>query len=55
MLGVALGAMILGCLLLILILQRYEFTTKATAIFSPSNSALAANLEKSDSLTTVRL
>lgn len=55
MLGVALGAMILGCLLLILILQRYEFTTKATAIFSSSNSALAANLEKSDSLTTVRL
>jgi hypothetical protein len=27
MLGVALGAMLLGCLLLLLILNRYEFQT----------------------------
>ncbi len=30
MLGVALGAMILGCLLLVLVLQRYEFKTKVS-------------------------
>jgi hypothetical protein len=31
MLSVALGAMLLGCILLVLLLQRYEFKTKAAA------------------------
>jgi len=46
MLGVALGAMVLGCLLLVLVLKRYDFTIKAAAAGAPAAStALAANLE----------
>ena len=55
MLGVALGAMVLGCLLLILLLQRYDFTTKAASLTQPSNTALAAHFEKSDQFPSVRL
>ena len=36
MLGVALGAMLLGCLLLLLILNPYEFQTTASAPPSPA-------------------
>jgi hypothetical protein len=46
LLGIALGAMILGCLLLLLILNRYGFSTKVSALTPPSTSAsvlLAAN------------
>jgi len=32
LLGIALGAMILGCLLLLLILNRYGFSTKVSAL-----------------------
>jgi len=57
MLGVALGAMVLGCLLLILILNRYGFQTKAAAIFpAPATAtALAAHFEKSGIPDTVHL
>ena len=57
LLGVALGAMILGCLLLVLILKGYDFSTKVSAL-SPQASdqtALAASFEKSDFSTSVRL
>jgi hypothetical protein len=43
MLGVALGAMLLGCLLLLLILNRYEFKTTVSAAPSPAPVALATN------------
>jgi len=52
MLGVALGAMLLGCLLLLLILNRYEFKTTVSAAPSPAPVVLAAVSENSD---TVRL
>jgi len=42
MLGVALGAMLLGCLLLLLILNRYEFKTTVSAASPPVPVALAA-------------
>ena len=50
MLGVALGAMLLGCLLLILILNRYEFKTTVSAISSPSQVLLATISENSDTV-----
>lgn len=46
LLGVALGAMVLGCLLLILVLQRYEFKTKASASLTPSASAVQLALSE---------
>lgn len=55
LLGIALGAMVLGCLLLVLLLQRYEFTTKAAALTQPSNTALAAFSENSEHSFSVRL
>ena len=42
MLGIALGAMIIGCLLMILILNRYEFKRTVSALPSPTAPALAA-------------
>ena len=36
MLGIALGAILLGWLLLVLVLNRYEFKVKATALATPS-------------------
>jgi len=41
LLGVALGAMILGCLLLVLVLNRYEFKTKVSAL-TPGQTATEA-------------
>ena len=35
MLGIALGAIVLGCFLLILLLKRYDFQTKAAMVASP--------------------
>lgn len=55
MLGVALGAMVLGCLLLIILLKGYDFSTKVSARFQPSNSALASTFEKSDQFASVHL
>jgi len=47
LLGVALGAMILGCLLLALVLNRYGFSTKVSALLPGSRPdqalALAVN------------
>lgn len=55
MLGIALGAIVIGTLLLVLVLNRYGFQTKAAALFGSPASALA-NLEKNPSLPiTVRL
>lgn len=55
MLGIALGAMILGCLLLVLVLNRYEFKTKAAALTPPVPTSLVALLEKSENPVSVRL
>jgi len=55
LLGIALGAMLLGCLLLVLILNRYEFKTKVSALgHAPASVALAS---RSDSVnfSTVHL
>jgi hypothetical protein len=40
LLGVALGAMFLGCILLLLVLQRYEFKLKAASL-TPTASVTA--------------
>jgi len=52
MLGVALGAMILGCLLLVLKLNEYGFELKASALTPPPPTAL---VQFSENPTTVRL
>jgi len=53
LLGTALGALLLGCLLMILLLNRYEFKTKATGWNAqPAPTLLAAAPEK---ISTVRL
>jgi hypothetical protein len=47
LLGIALGAMILGCLLLVLILNQYGFSVKVSAL-SPGSApatALASNTD----------
>jgi len=44
LLGIALGAMILGCLLLVLILNAYEFKTKVSALTPPPSTSLALAL-----------
>ena len=51
MLGIALGAMLIGSILLTLILAKYEFKLKATAVPGGTPAAIAL-LEKID---TVRL
>ncbi len=55
MLGVALGAMILGCILLLLIWKRYDFAKTVSSLDAPSRAALAWAPEKSEKLSTVRL
>jgi hypothetical protein len=55
LLGVALGAMVLGCLLLAIVLKRYDFTIKAAASTPPAQTALAAHFEKSADRLSVRL
>jgi hypothetical protein len=42
LLGIALGAMIIGCLLMVLILKSYEFKFKVSALTPPAVTALAA-------------
>lgn len=41
LLGIALAAMILGCLLLVLILKDYDFQTKVSALTPPARASLA--------------
>ncbi len=57
MLGIALGAMILGCLFLLLVWGRYDYKTSATAMVVPSSTTAlaAASPEKSFDFSTVRL
>ena len=45
LLGVALGAMILGCILLLLILRSYNFSTKVSALSPPARTALVSVTE----------
>jgi hypothetical protein len=42
MLGIALGAILLGCLLMTLVLSRYGFSTKVSAVSTPSQAAAIA-------------
>jgi hypothetical protein len=42
MLGIALGAILLGCLLMTLVLSRYGFSTKVSAVSSPPQAATMA-------------
>jgi len=42
LLGIALGAMLLGCILLLLILNRYEFKTKVATLTAPAATARVA-------------
>lgn len=55
LLGVALAAMFLGCLLLVLVLKRYEFKYKAASITEPSRAVAVAFLEKTEIPTGVHL
>jgi len=58
LLAISLGAILIGCLLLVLVWNRYNFQIKPTAmnhIGSSSRLALAAISENPEILTTVRL
>jgi len=58
LLAVSLGAILLGCILLGMVMNRYDFKTKATALLAPGSSAgplLAANSEIPDYSDTERL
>jgi hypothetical protein len=55
LLGIALGAMIVGCILLALVLKRYEFSVKAAGNTVPARAAVASLLEKSGNPTAVHL
>jgi len=49
--------MIIGCLLLIIVLNRYGFSTEVSAVTSPPASAvaLAVTTDISEKIRTVRL
>jgi hypothetical protein len=55
MLGIALGAILLGCLLLLLLLNRYEWQVKAAALESKPAPALASAHDRTPTLDRVRL
>ena len=56
LLSIALGAMILGCLLMLLILNRYEFKTKVSALTPRPPAALAvASRTLAENTVTLRL
>lgn len=42
LLGIALGAMVIGCILLALVLKRYEFSVKAAWINAPASTPAPA-------------
>lgn len=52
MLSVALGAMLIGCLLLVLIWKQYDFSPKVSARSQPVQSIASATVEK---ISTVHL
>jgi hypothetical protein len=55
LLGIALGAMLLGCLLLVLILNRYEFKAKVSALTPPARTSLVAWNGSGVNFSTVHL
>ncbi len=55
MLGIALGAILLGCLLLILTMNRYGFSVKPTAMITVPTSLSVASSGIPSVLSTVRL
>jgi hypothetical protein len=55
LLGIALGAMILGCLLLVLLLNRYEFKTSVSRLEPLRTMSEAPALAAAESSPTIRL
>jgi hypothetical protein len=56
MLGIALGAIVLGCLLLIILMGRYEFQMKPTALETRSApAALAVALDRAPAFDRIGL
>ncbi|MGE3818937.1 MAG: hypothetical protein AB7I30_05835 [Isosphaeraceae bacterium] len=55
LLGVAFGAMLIGCLLLLLIWNRYGFSTKATASRPSTPASIALANGEFGKIGTVRL
>lgn len=58
LLAISLGAILIGCLLLGLVMNRYDFKIKPTAMTGPSSSTALAMAEESanpQNLSTVRL
>jgi len=55
LLGIALGAIFIAMLLLVMVLNRYGFKTKATAMAPSTRVALLAYLEEPTVFSTVRL
>lgn len=55
LLGVALAAILVGCILLVLVLNRYEFQTKAAALTPQSGGTMLASIVPSENFSTVRL
>jgi len=55
MLGIALGSIVLGCILLLWEWRRYDFSTKAAALAPAVRPAFAAVVENPTILSTVRL
>lgn len=58
MIAISLGAILIGCILLALVMNRYDFQVKPTARLAPSGgsaTALATNLENSAEFSSVRL
>jgi hypothetical protein len=56
LLGIALGAMILGCILLVLILNRYEFKTSVSMLAPlPRISGSLALGHAAEKISTIRL
>jgi hypothetical protein len=55
MLAIALGAIVLGSLLLVLVLNRYGFQTKPTAMASPPTVAVATLSENLPDFRTEHL
>jgi hypothetical protein len=55
LLGIALGAMVVGCVLLVMVWQRYEFKVKASFVPAPRTATVACASSYSEKICTVRL
>jgi len=53
LLGISLGAIVLGCLLMTILFARYGFSTKVSALSSPIPAIALAELEKTADYTLV--